>query len=488
MTASASSTAPICTRPTAAGSRVTAASRRARRRSSRARMRMRREAAVFASVSSLFGLITPRRPSWSSAAQPGAERRARRAAVRGVRDLSRAGRRTADLVRARGVPAGRAAGRRRIARRALPRLQRRAGHGPARAAHAGVHECAVVRGRRARTAPGAAGSPRRRDAGGGCARCGRFAAREHPPHAVLRGRTSIAAPSCATIPRGSPRRAPIRPRVTCSARGAAQLVTSGEARRSRSSQAITRWSRAARRADLTLLGWFRGERAACWSSSRPGAAARCACPRGTRTARAAAARAACCPPDSASLLAYARALALWRARHRHCGVCGAPNVPARAGHVMRCSRAGVRHRDFPAHRSRDHRAGLRRTANARCSAGRRPGRRAAIPPSLDSSSPAKASKTPSCAKWTRRLACRSCASRYDSSQPWPFPVLADDRLSRRRAHAGITLRDGELEDARWFTRAEIAAGHPGHCRPPARFPRGSSIAGSTPGSTAAPGS
>jgi NAD+ diphosphatase len=24
----------------------------------------------------------------------------------------------------------------------------------------------------------------------------------------------------------------------------------------------------------------------------------------------------------------------------------------------------------------------------------------------------------------------------------------------------ITLRDGELEDARWFTRADIAAGHP----------------------------
>jgi NAD+ diphosphatase len=24
----------------------------------------------------------------------------------------------------------------------------------------------------------------------------------------------------------------------------------------------------------------------------------------------------------------------------------------------------------------------------------------------------------------------------------------------------ITLRDGELEDARWFTRAELAAGHP----------------------------
>jgi NAD+ diphosphatase len=32
---------------------------------------------------------------------------------------------------------------------------------------------------------------------------------------------------------------------------------------------------------------------------------------------------------------------------------------------------------------------------------------------------------------------------------------------RAVAHShDISLRDGELEDARWFTRAEIAAGHP----------------------------
>jgi NAD+ diphosphatase len=49
---------------------------------------------------------------------------------------------------------------------------------------------------------------------------------------------------------------------------------------------------------------------------------------------------------------------------------------------------------------------------------------------------------------------------YDSSQPWPFPsslMLGFHAVARSEA---ITLRDGELEDARWFTRAEIAAGHP----------------------------
>jgi NAD+ diphosphatase len=36
--------------------------------------------------------------------------------------------------------------------------------------------------------------------------------------------------------------------------------------------------------------------------------------------------------DEAGLLAYARALSIWRARQRFCGACGALTVPLRAGH------------------------------------------------------------------------------------------------------------------------------------------------------------
>jgi NAD+ diphosphatase len=49
---------------------------------------------------------------------------------------------------------------------------------------------------------------------------------------------------------------------------------------------------------------------------------------------------------------------------------------------------------------------------------------------------------------------------YDSSQPWPFPsslMLGFHAIARSRE---ITLRDGELEDARWFSRADLAAGFP----------------------------
>jgi NAD+ diphosphatase len=50
--------------------------------------------------------------------------------------------------------------------------------------------------------------------------------------------------------------------------------------------------------------------------------------------------------------------------------------------------------------------------------------------------------------------------RYVASQPWPFPsslMLGFNAIARTHE---IHLRDGELEDARWFTRADIAAGHP----------------------------
>jgi NAD+ diphosphatase len=45
--------------------------------------------------------------------------------------------------------------------------------------------------------------------------------------------------------------------------------------------------------------------------------------------------------------------------------------------------------------------------------------------------------------------------RYDSSQPWPFPSSLMIGFQAEAA-PGSPIRTGEeLEDARWFTRAEI---------------------------------
>ena len=87
--------------------------------------------------------------------------------------------------------------------------------------------------------------------------------------------------------------------------------------------------------ELLLLGRFRGR--LCFAAELEGEAAPAVSPDARfEDLRAAG---ALLPQDEAGLLACARALVLWRRRHRHCGSCGAPTRPESAGHVMRCTAA-----------------------------------------------------------------------------------------------------------------------------------------------------
>ena len=98
--------------------------------------RMRRESAVFASVSSLFGLIT-RQSIVVDRSAARADSGARRAAVRNLGVLRTCGR-YPDFVRTRRVPARGVDFRGGVACRPLPRLQRRAGDRPPGAARTGL--------------------------------------------------------------------------------------------------------------------------------------------------------------------------------------------------------------------------------------------------------------------------------------------------------------------------------------------------------------
>ncbi len=46
---------------------------------------------------------------------------------------------------------------------------------------------------------------------------------------------------------------------------------------------------------------------------------------------------------------------------------------------------------------------------------------------------------------------------YHSSQPWPFPASLMLGFTAHAVTSEVHLRDQELEDERWFTRAEIAS-------------------------------
>jgi len=166
------------------------------------------------------------------------------------------------------------------------------------------------------------------------------------------------------------------------------------------------------------------------------------------------------PPDSASLLAYARALALWKTRHRHCGVCGAPSLPARAGHVMRCSRASCGTETFPrldpaiivlVTDATGERALLGRQASWT------EGRYSTIAGFVE---PGESLEDAVIREVEEETGVLAGDVEYVASQPWPFPSSLMLGFSAVARTHDITLRDGELEDARWFTRADLAAGYP----------------------------
>jgi NAD+ diphosphatase len=160
--------------------------------------------------------------------------------------------------------------------------------------------------------------------------------------------------------------------------------------------------------------------------------------------------------DEAGLLAYARALSVWRARQRFCGACGAPTVPQRAGHCMRCSNEGCAQEFFP---RLDPAIIVLVTDGERALLGRQatwpPGRYSTIAGFVE---PGESLEDAVAREVMEETGVPVSGSRYDSSQPWPFPasiMIGFRAWARSRSPVRV---DGELEDARWFTREEIRAG------------------------------
>jgi NAD+ diphosphatase len=218
-----------------------------------------------------------------------------------------------------------------------------------------------------------------------------------------------------------------------------------------------------RRADdasLTLLGWFRGQRTVLieWGTEAisesapeipPGAELKELRP-----------LAPMLRADAAALLAYARALVLWRSRHQFCGVCGSPNQRSRAGHVMRCSHAGCGTETFP-------RLDPAIIVLISDQTGERAllGRQASWPPNRYSTiagfvEPGESLEDAVVREVAEETGVEVADVQYVASQPWPFPSSLMLGFRAIASTTAIHLRDGELEDARWFTRAEVAAGHP----------------------------
>ncbi|HLG69488.1 MAG TPA: NAD(+) diphosphatase [Chloroflexota bacterium] len=159
-------------------------------------------------------------------------------------------------------------------------------------------------------------------------------------------------------------------------------------------------------------------------------------------------------PDEAAMAVQAIAMVGWHRRHRFCGVCGGPTLVEEAGHSRRCTACGAQH--FP---RTDPAVIMIVTDGAdRCVLSRRPG----APPNRWTvlSGFVEPGETPEEAVVREVLeevgvSCRNV--HYVGSQPWPFPASLMLGYHAEADYAPLTV-DDELEEARWFTRAEIKQG------------------------------
>jgi NAD+ diphosphatase len=163
------------------------------------------------------------------------------------------------------------------------------------------------------------------------------------------------------------------------------------------------------------------------------------------------------PPADAGMLALARGMMHWHARHRFCGVCGEPTEPRDAGHVRACTAAacGVIH--FP---RTDPAVIMLVTRGERALLGRQaswdPGRYSSLAGFVE---PGESLEDAVAREVREETGVRVTAVSYHSSQPWPFPSsLMVGFTARADNHDAIDLDGDELEDARWFSREELRAG------------------------------
>lgn len=160
--------------------------------------------------------------------------------------------------------------------------------------------------------------------------------------------------------------------------------------------------------------------------------------------------------DDGAVLAYAKGMVEWQQRNLYCGLCGAPNVPREGGFVMVCTNNRCEHRCFP---RVDPAIIVLVTHGHACLLGRQArwpeGRFSTIAGFVE---PGESIEDAVRREVLEETNVRVGEVNYLGSQPWPFPGALMVGFHAEGLSTDITRNDGELAEADWFTREQLAAG------------------------------
>lgn len=154
-----------------------------------------------------------------------------------------------------------------------------------------------------------------------------------------------------------------------------------------------------------------------------------------------------------ALLGYARALVHWHRHHRFCGKCGALTHSEHAGHELHCQACGnvIYPRINPA-------VIVLVSHGEQCLLGNQtettPLRYSTLAGFVE---PGEDLETALRREVFEETNIRLGKVRHRYSQPWPYPASLMLGFHAEAINTDIRLNDGELRDARWFTRDEILA-------------------------------
>jgi NAD+ diphosphatase len=164
------------------------------------------------------------------------------------------------------------------------------------------------------------------------------------------------------------------------------------------------------------------------------------------------------PADEANLVAQARALVLWHCSQKYCGRCGALSRAESGGNTRVCIGETCGIRIFP---RVDPAIIVLVSDRHRCLLGRQEGwpegRYSTIAGFVE---PGESLEDAVQREVLEETNIEVHNIRYHSSQPWPFPSSLMLGFTANALTDSIRLNDGELEDARWFTRKELDSGFP----------------------------